>query len=146
MYSSSLFTVTTSLYLFRGEDYRSLENQSPEGTRPGLLPLPPLVRLSLFLPMRRPPYTAKMPGLLPSLAGVLEKPTATSSSYFLYTSFNAPLAAPFAASFAAAVITPPSPSSRLPSISLAPLLSCFTVATGSLVFFLVLLPSGVGRS
>jgi hypothetical protein len=37
------------------------------------------VRLSLFLPMRCPPYTAKTPGLLPSLAGVLEKPTATSS-------------------------------------------------------------------
>src|ERR671921_2586697 len=79
MYSSSLFTVTTSLYLFRGEYPRSLEDRSPEGTRPVLLPLPPLVRLYLFLPMRCPPYTAKKPGLLPSLVGVLEKPTATSS-------------------------------------------------------------------
>jgi hypothetical protein len=77
---------------------------------------------------RAPPFSSRRPR--------------EANSYFLYTSFNSPLAAPFAASFAAAVITPPSPSSRLSSTSLAPLLSCFTAATGSLVIFVVLLPSG----
>jgi len=84
---------------------------------------------------RAPPFSSRRPR--------------EANSYFLYTSFNALLAAPFttpfAASFAAAVITPPSPSSRLSPISLAALLSCFTAATGSLEFFVVLLPSGVGR-
>src|ERR671916_1041827 len=50
---------------------------------------------------RAPPFSSRRPR--------------EANSYFLYTSFNAPLAAPFAApfaaSFAAAVFSPPSPSS-----------------------------------